>query len=111
MQALPLPVQLMEQDPPVAGGWQVCAMDWRRMRSVLLRPEPIEDKIDAQEHALTLTRRLERDKTCGPSLQSHRCSPDALAVWKDSTHEGIGSDLAFFGMATGPGGGRDSVGR
>ena len=77
MQALPLPVQLMEQDPPVAGGWQVCAMDWRRMRSVLLRPEPNEDKIDAQEHALTLTRRLERDKTCGPivavpSLQS-RC--------------------------------------
>ena len=34
-------------------------------------------------------------------MWSTRCSPDALAVWKDSTHEGIGSDLAFFGMATG----------
>ena len=33
------------------------------MRSVLLRlPNPIEHKIDAREHALTLTRRRERTK-------------------------------------------------
>ena len=34
----------------------MCAMEWRRLRSVLLRPNHIEDKIDAPERAVRWTR-------------------------------------------------------
>ena len=44
-----------------------------------------------------LPRRLIGMPPNGTKRVVHSVQSNALAVWKDSTHEGIGSDLAFFG--------------